>query len=285
MPRSAIAAAGAWCLAASLLAAAEPRPTQLELLRTFRQEFIEITPGEADFPAEFDMGRRQATAAERPVHRVTFRYRFAVAAYEVPQNLWEAVTGQNPSRWKGPRNAVELVDFDDCQDFCFRVTALLRQAGLIDPQQQVRLPSEAEWEYCARAGSRTAYSFGDDPLQLPDYAWFTLNAAGNDPPVGAKRPNPWKLYDVHGYLWEWCQDTWHDDYQGAPADGSAWEGPGPNVRRVLRGGSWKERADSLTSSFRRAAEPSFRDDAVGLRCILAGHSPPPPAAPPPPVRP
>ena len=90
---------------------------------------------------------------------------------------------------------------------------------LIGGDQEIRLPTEAEWEYTARAGSTTTYSFGDDVKQLGDYAWSTENAAGNDPPVGAKKPNAWGLYDVHGYLWEWCQDHAHADYRGAPQDG------------------------------------------------------------------
>src|SRR5262249_19488033 len=109
----------------------------------------------------------------------------------------------------------------------------------------------------------------DDAKDLDAYAWYTGNAAGNDPPVGAKKPNAWKLYDVHGYLWEWCADVWHDSYDGAPADGSAWTTGGDATRRVLRGGSWKDKPASLTSSFRRGEPKELKDDAVGLRCVLA----------------
>ena len=109
-------------------------------------------------------------------------------------------------------------------------------------------PSEAEWEYATRAGTASVYSFGDDPTALGDYGWSTHNAAGNDPPVGAKKPNAWDLYDVHGYLWEWCADPWHDDYAAAPTDGSAWTTAGDADRRVLRSGSWKDPAAKLTSS-------------------------------------
>jgi formylglycine-generating enzyme required for sulfatase activity len=146
----------------------------------------------------------------------------------------------------------------------------MRSAGLIESNQVIRLPSEAEWEYAARAGTATRYSFGDDVSAIDDYAWHTGNAAGNDPPVGAKKPNAWGLYDVHGYLWEWCADsTWHADYQDAPTDGSPWSEGGDAGRRVLRGGSWKDPAEQLTSAYRRAAVATLRDDAVGLRCVLA----------------
>jgi formylglycine-generating enzyme required for sulfatase activity len=177
--------------------------------------------------------------------------------------------GSNPSRWKGPRNAVEMLTFDEAVDFCRRVTARLREAKLIKPGQVVRLPSEAEWEYAARAGTTTLYSFGDDAQELGLYGWSTHNAAGNDPPVGAKRPNAWKLFDMHGYLWEWCADNWHDTYADAPIDGTAWTAGGKADQRVLRGGSWKDPAAKLTSTFRRGAPRELKDDAVGLRCVLA----------------
>jgi formylglycine-generating enzyme required for sulfatase activity len=176
--------------------------------------------------------------------------------------------GGNPSRWQGPRNSVEMLTWDEANDFCERITTLLRRAELIGPQQSVRLPTEAEWEYAARAGSTTLYSFGDDVAQLDAHAWSTRNAAGNDPPVGALKPNAWDLYDMHGYLWEWCADTWHDDYRGAPADGSSWTAGGDASRRVLRSGSWKDPAEQLTSSYRRPADRTLKDDAVGLRCVL-----------------
>ena len=251
-------------LLAALLALA-PAQDAPKTLRLFREEFVPITPGKGAFPASFRMGGK----AEGPVRDVRFGYSFHVARYEVPQNLWEEVMGGNPSRWKGPRNSVELLSFDEAVEFCRKATERLRAAKLIGADEAVRLPSEAEWEYVARAGTTTAYSFGDDPKDLGEYAWFTGNAAGNDPPVGAKKPNPWTLYDVHGYLWEWCADAWHDTYEGAPSDGSAWTAGGDPKRRVLRGGSWKDKAESLSSSFRRAAAADLRDDAVGLRCVLA----------------
>lgn len=253
----------------TLLAAGEEPAEDLALLKTFREEFVELTPGRGDFPPDFVMGSDAGPAAERPAHRVTLDRAFAVARYEVPQNLWQAVMGDNPSRWKGPRNSVEMLSYADAVEFCRRATERLRGAGLIGANQLVRLPSEAEWEYAARAGTTTRYSFGDDAAALDDHAWSTHNAAGNDPPVGARKPNAWQLYDVHGYLWEWCADAWHDDYTAAPADGSAWMGGGDTDKRVLRSGSWKDPAEQLTSTFRRAAPADSKDDAVGLRCVLA----------------
>jgi formylglycine-generating enzyme required for sulfatase activity len=248
---------------------AQSADKQLPLLKTFREEFVLLTPGKGDFPASFVMGNDRGSLSEQPAHRVTFDYSFHMARYEVPQNLWEAVMGNNPSRWKGARNSVELLSFDEAEQFCRKATARMREAKLIAADEVIRLPSEAEWEYAARAGTTTRYSFGDDAGELGTYGWFNGNAAGNDPPVGAKRPNAWKLYDVHGYLWEWCRDPWHADYRGAPDDGSVWTAGGDATQRVLRGGSWEDPADRLTSTFRRGASKDLRDDAVGLRCVLA----------------
>lgn len=257
---------------AGLAFAAEPNAPpdgeELALLKTFRDEFVELTPGKDPFPQSFSMGS-DASPAEQPRHQVSLKP-FAIARYEVPQNLWQAVMGANPSRWKGPRNSVEMFSWDEAAEFCRRATERLRAAKLIDAKQMVRLPSEAEWEYAAKAGTTSRYSFGDGVADLDAHAWSTRNAAGNDPAVGVLKPNPWELYDVHGYLWEWCADNWHDDYRGAPADGSAWTSGGDPERRVLRGGSWKDLAEQLTSTYRRSADRTTKDDAVGLRCVLSG---------------
>jgi formylglycine-generating enzyme required for sulfatase activity len=242
----------------------------VELLKTFRQEFVPLTPGENQQPGGFQMGRGVGgSAAERPRHEVKLSRPFYMAKYEVPQNLWSAVMGSNPSKWSGPRNSVEMLSHAEAVQFCQKATELMRAAKLIAPDEVIRLPNEAEWEYAARAGTATVYSFGDDPDDLADYGWFHANAAGNDPPVGAKEPNAWKLYDMHGYLWEWCSDPWHENYAGAPVDGSVWSKGGIAGKYVLRGGSWKDAAESLSSSFRRAGEEHLRDDAVGLRCALS----------------
>ena len=260
----------------------DPNARQLKLLKTFRSEFVSITPGKGKFPRSFEMGRK-GEASATPLREVTFAYSFAVAKYEVTQELWQSVMGDNPSLWKGPRNSVEMLSYDEAVDFCKKITGKLRAAKLIAENNVVRLPSEAEWEYVARAGTKSAYSFGDGVQKLNDYAWHTGNASGNDPPVGVKKPNPWGLFDIHGYLWEWCLDVAHDDYKGAPLDGSAWMKGGDEKRRVMRGGSWKDTAPHLSSfnrdgalrtragvlRFRGGVNKSLKDDAVGLRCVLA----------------
>jgi formylglycine-generating enzyme required for sulfatase activity len=261
--------------------AADLPPPTLKLLKTFSDEFVAITPGEKEFPATFVMGSEKGPASEQPAHKVTIGHSFWIAKYEIPQNLYEAVTGANPSKWKKPRNSAEMFSFDDAQEFCKTITGLLREAKLLAADEEIRLPTEAEWEYCCRAGTTTAYSFGDSAVKagdagnkaslLDEFAWHTGNAAGNDPPVGDKKPNPWGLYDMHGYLWEFVSDAWHDTYDGAPTDGRSWAGKDES-RHVIRGGSWKDRHESLRSAHRRPIEADAKDDAVGLRCVKARRS-------------
>jgi formylglycine-generating enzyme required for sulfatase activity len=242
-------------------------------------EFVEITPGKGKFPASFSMGSTAGPLAEQPVHDVTIGYSFQIAKGEVPQHLYAVVMGQNPSKWKGPRNSAEMFTFAEALEFCRRLTKMLRDAQLLAEDEEIRLPTEAEWEYCCRAGTKTAYSFGDSAVQpgdtgnkasaLDSFGWHTGNAAGNDPPVGAKKPNPWGLYDMHGYLWELVADPWHDNYEGAPTDGRSWTSTEAKPRRVVRGGSWKDRYEHLTSATRRAVAADAADDAIGFRCVRA----------------
>jgi gluconolactonase len=211
-----------------------------KVLPTFRDEFVRIEPGNGKFPASF-----RTIDGSGPPREVAVERAFSIAKYEVPQNLWQAVMGENPSRWKGDRNSVELLSYDDAEAFCRRATQLMREQKLIAGDEVIRLPTEAEWEYCARAGASSKYAFGDDPQELGRYAWYHGNAAGNDPPVGAKEPNAWNLYDMHGYLWEFCSGS------------------------VIRGGSWKDDADKLACHVRQVVPRNVKDDAIGLRCVLA----------------
>src|SRR5436305_7647883 len=117
-------------------------------------------------------GERKAGATEGPATKVTFKKPFAVARYEVTQELYQAVTGKDPSKWKGPRNSVEMVSWDEANDFCRKATDELRKRKLLGDDEVIRLPSEAEWEYACRAGTKTKYSFGDKEDALKDHAWF-----------------------------------------------------------------------------------------------------------------
>jgi formylglycine-generating enzyme required for sulfatase activity len=239
------------------------------IFQRFAGEFVKLTPGKGTFPSSFFMGSAEGPATEQPAHKVTFAYAFAVAKYEVTQELYELVMGNNPSRWKGPRNSVEKVSWDEANTFCSKVTTELRKAGLLGGGESISLPTEAEWEYACRAGTTGKFSFGDSERDLGMYGWFAGNAKGNDPPVGAKRANPWGLFDMHGYVWEWCADAWRPDYQDAPNDGSAIKN-GKTPERVLRGGAWTDVADHCRSAYRHHAAADTRSDAIGFRCVKKG---------------
>ena len=155
------------------LAADPPGPpaTPDEVLKRFVEEFVPLTPGEGKFPASFVMGSTgDAPDAEKPAVTVTLREPFAVARYEVTQEVYQTIMGRNPSKWKGRRNSVEVVNWEEANEFCRKATAELRRRKLLRAEEEIRLPSEAEWEYACRAGSKTAYSFGDKAADLRAYA-------------------------------------------------------------------------------------------------------------------
>ncbi|MDN5871058.1 MAG: formylglycine-generating enzyme family protein [Nitrococcus sp.] len=172
--------------------------------------------------------------------------------------------GQNPSRFQGADRPVENVSWDDVPEFLQRINTSV-------PGLNLRLPSEAQWEYACRASTTTPFSFGANinPEQVNyngDYP-YAGREKGLDrkQTVAVKRlpPNPWGLYEMHGNVWEWVQDNWHDDYTGAPADGSSWEA---GAGRVVRGGSWCHNARNCRCASRSRYEPDGRYVNLGFRC-------------------
>jgi formylglycine-generating enzyme required for sulfatase activity len=251
------------------VAADEPDKKTEKILKLFVDEFVPLTPGIGKFPAAFTMGTADGPESEKPPAAITFRRPFALAKYEVTQELYEAVAGKNPSKWKGPRNSVEMVSLDEANEFCRKATAELRKRKRIDEKEVIRLPSEAEWEYACRAGTTTKWSYGDDVKEFGDFGWFDGNAKGNDPPVGKKKPNAWGLYDMHGYVWEWCQDSWQPTLASVAKDGGAFIDL-KETDHVLRGGSWADGADKARSAFRHHKAADFRSDSIGFRCVKSG---------------
>ena len=192
---------------------------------------------------------------EQPQHAVSIRS-FSIGKYEVTQEQWYSVMGNTPSNFKGRTLPVERVSWNDTQEFIQKLNA---KTG-----KTYRLPTEAEWEYTARAGSQTEFSFGDNENDLGRYAWFYDNSSSQTHPVGEKQPNAFGLFDMHGNVWEWTQDCWNENYVGAPNDSSAWM-QGDCSRRVLRGGSWNSVPQVLRSAIRNRNSSEFRYFNYGFR--------------------
>ena len=164
--------------------------------------------------------------------------------YPVTQEQYETLMNNNPSHFKGHDRPVECVSWNDAQEFC-------RQASVITGKQ-VRLPSEIEWEYAARAGTTTEYFFGNDAQDLDKYAWYSHNSNGQTHPVGTKEPNPWGLYHILGNVWEWCQD-WYNSEQ---------------TYKILRGGSWCFVSSICRCVYRNNHSPVFRYYYYGFRVVV-----------------
>jgi len=196
---------------------------------------------------------------EHPQHRVTVPS-FYIGKYEVTQAQWRAVMGVNPSNFKGDNLPVENVSWNDAKEFCRRLSQMTGK--------EYRLPTEAEWEYACRAGTT-----GDYAGELDAMAWYNENSGGKTHPVGQKQPNAFGLYDMHGNVWEWCQDVYHDNYSGAPADGSAWMSGGHQDRRVLRGGSWDYYGRLCRAAHRGRPAPDDRRFDDGFRVVGSSRTP------------
>ncbi|MGL6138300.1 MAG: formylglycine-generating enzyme family protein, partial [Planktothrix sp.] len=190
-----------------------------------------------------------------------------MAKYPVTQAQWEAIMGNNPSSFKGANRPVNSVTWHEAQEFCQRLS---QKIGKI-----YRLPSEAEWEYACRAKTTSPFYFGE--TITPDLANYDAsNTYGSGPKgtyrrqttdVGSFPPNTFGLYDMHGNIWEWCADPWHENYNGAPTDGSVWESGGNTQYRVMRGGSWYNYPRYCRSAYRNWIEPDVRKRAYGLRVV------------------
>jgi formylglycine-generating enzyme required for sulfatase activity len=204
-------------------------------------------------------------------HEVTISKDYYLGVTEVTQGQYEMVMGTNPSyfrvgRISGSRSnhPVEQVSWGDAVEFCKKLSDLPEEkaAGRV-----YRLPTEAEWEYACRAGSKTAYSFGESSKSLGDYAWFDVNSQTH--PVGEKKANAWGLYDMHGNVLEWCSD-WYGEY---PKDAvSDPRGPKEGSRRVDRGGGWFYEAADCRSANRVGLDPSTHSIYFGFRVALSSDS-------------
>jgi formylglycine-generating enzyme required for sulfatase activity len=219
--------------------------------------FLEIPAG------SFTMGSEGGEENESPAGTVEIAQPFLMGAYPVTQQEYESLTGANPSRYKGLQRPVECVSWEDANAFC---SVLSQRTG-----RRFRLPTEAEWEYACRAGSTTAYYFGDDEEALDGYGVFGGNGELYTNPVGQMTPNGFGLYDMHGNVWEWCRSV-YKPYPYRRDDGR--EDPQAPGNRVLRGGAWFNAASYCRSSSRVEGEPDgdcpFHSYGVtGFRVVVA----------------
>ncbi|HWV98791.1 MAG TPA: formylglycine-generating enzyme family protein [Candidatus Acidoferrum sp.] len=216
---------------------------------------------------------------EGPQTAVTISRGFWLGEYLVTQGEYLAVMGSNPSRFntnngyaQDLNRPVEQVYWSDASNYCATLTQRERTAGRIATNCVYRLPTEAEWEYSCRAWTSTRFSYGDDPgyTNLTTYAWYSDNSSGTTHPLGQKLPNPWGLYDIHGHVWEWCQDWFSSSLPGGIVLDP--QGPATGASRTIRGGSWGDFAWNCRSAVRSDA-PAGRSSSIGFRVVLAPAQP------------
>ncbi len=231
-------------------------------------DMVEIPAG--SFKMGSPSGEKGRGGDEGPQHMVNVPA-FLMGKFEVTQEQYQQVMGSNPSYFKGAKHPVEKVSWNDAVEFCKKLS---QKTG-----REYRLPSEAEWEYACRAGTTTPFYFGETiTTDLANYDGSYTYASEpkgkyrqQTTDVGSFPPNAFGLYDMHGNVWEWCQDTYHQDYNGAPSDGTAWT-DNDNYYRVLRGGSWFSRPEDCRSAYRYRYFADYDSDSIGFR-VVCGLSP------------
>ncbi len=241
----------------------EPASTlTLDLGNGVKMEFVYIRPGKFTMGSDSDP-KHNWQGVEKPKHQVEITKGFYLGKYEVTQAQYEAVKGANPSRWKEANRPVEQVSWTDAAEFCRLMSEKTRR--------EVRLPTEAEWEYACRAGTTTDWSHGSDSANFGEWAWYNGNAGGQTHPVGQKKPNAWGLCDMHGNVYEWVSD-WYDAGYYASSPGKDPTGPTAGARRLVRGGGWYDASYPCRSAIRDRQPPTFRHANLGFRAAVS--SPP-----------
>jgi formylglycine-generating enzyme required for sulfatase activity len=219
-------------------------------------------------PGKFKMGSpAKEERIEEAQHDVVISKPFYMGKYPVTQAQYEAIMGCNPSKHKGDKNfPVETVSWDDANDFCKLVSQHAKCSKEPEQKWLVRLPTEAEWEYACRAGTTTTYYSGDKETDLELVGWYNnIKSDMCTHPVGQKKANAWGLYDMHGNVWEWCQD-WYGDYLSDILTDPP--GPAKGPGRVWRGGSWASDPQNCRCASRDRHNPGDRDDNAGFRMVV-----------------
>jgi formylglycine-generating enzyme required for sulfatase activity len=251
----------------------EAQPAGIQVIKTrCGMDMASVSGG------QFTMGVNEGPVDAKPAHQVKVDG-FLMDQHEITQEVYEKVTGKNPSRRKNPQNPVEQVTWSAAVRFC---NARSTQEGLTPcydtntwkcdfSASGYRLPTEAEWEYACRAGSSTRFYFGESAEDLKSYAWFEGNSQSKPHPVGQRKPNAWGLYDMAGNVWEWCNDFYGAKYyRDSPGDNP--RGPQQGEKRALRGGAWSSSAGNCASWIRNCDEAGLTDvcltmDSNGFRCV------------------
>jgi formylglycine-generating enzyme required for sulfatase activity len=239
--------------------AATPAPMKtatIDLGDGVKMEFVLIQPG------SFVMGTDEDNDPDSdasPRRRVTLTQPFYLGKYEVTQEQWEKVMGRNPSHFQGAKQPVDTVSWNACQEF---LAKLQKRTG-----RKFALPTEAQWEFACRAGTRTPWSFGDSDAAMGDYAWNRDNSGQTTHAVGEKQPNAWGLYDMHGNVAEWCAD-WYAKHTYSRGDATDPFGPSSGDSRIARGGAWGDDSGYLKCTYRNCSGPDNATDGIGLRCVM-----------------
>lgn len=227
---------------------------KLPLARGIQMELVWCPPGTFTMGSPDGLFRGESGRDEDEYeHSVTLSHGFWMAKTEVTQLQWQGVMGYNPSEHQGNQLPVENVSYDECQEFCMKIGEM---SGL-----EIRLPTEAEWEYACRAGSRGAYS---GTGLLPDMGWYQENSGRISHPVGEKTANGWGLYDMHGNVGEWCAG-WYGSYPPTATDPT---GIAKGKNRISRGGDFSDQARYCRSASRNLAAPTGRNMSTGFRVVI-----------------
>jgi formylglycine-generating enzyme required for sulfatase activity len=226
-------------------------------------------------PGTFTMGSPEdelGRESDETQHEVTLTQGYWLGKFEVTQAQYEAVMGENPSRFTGADLPVEKVTWNDAKEFCVKLTEIEKAAGRLPGGYEYTLPTEAQWEYACRAGTTTALNSGknlSDTKQCPEMdevGWYGFNSDETTHPAGQKKPNAWGLYDMHGNVFEWCLD-WYGKYPASSVTDPT--GPSTGSGRVVRGGSWLNLADNCRSAYRNGHDPDFSYYGDGFRVALS----------------
>jgi formylglycine-generating enzyme required for sulfatase activity len=229
-------------------------------------EMVQIPGG--SFMMGSPASEKGRTQDESPQHQVNVPA-FSMGKYVVTQEQYQQIIGKNPSSFKGAKRPVEQVSWKNAVEFCQKLS---EKTG-----REYRLPSEAEWEYACRAGTTTPFHFGETiTTELANYNGTSIYASEpkgkylqKTTDVGSFPPNAFGLYDMHGNVWEWCQDDWHNNYIDAPKDGSGWTSRSGNTK-LLRGGSWYFNPGNCRSAYRHYSNLDHNNIRIGFRVVCSG---------------